>query len=214
MIVSRKRNLSHNESSSLDSSSCSSLNSTTSDSASPQPSRASFGLVATTTTRPTTGPPGVGCASSGGSSLKIVPSLVDRQQLNLELKMLVENEFLFCLNSLDAFNKTKCLTKRLDSRKMCNFIIKNDHLYRIVKYLIQLFETVQPNASSQPILSTRTHSRSCERITSWTVYLCLLNMKFDVNDKIKYINQMNASSGRNDSVFYFLVFYNFVFFIK
>lgn len=202
MIVSRKRNLSQNESSSLDSSSCSSLNSTTSDSASPQPSRASFGLVAKSTS--TTGqyaPPGV---ASSGSCLKIVPLLMDRQQqLNLELKMLVENEFLFCLNSLDAFNKTKCLTKRLDSRKMCNFIIKNDHLYRIVKYLIQLFETVQPNASSQPMLSSShtQHSRSFDRITSWTVYLCLLNMKFDVNDKIKYINQMNALSGKNYSDF-------------
>lgn len=141
------------DTSTLESSSCSSLNSTTSDSASPDTARVSFtrGLNA---------------------------------QPDYDLKILVEGEFIFCLRSLDAFNKTKCFTKRIDSKKICNLIVKNDHLYRILKYLIQLFESVQPTKSSPNA-----------QVTSWTIYSCLLNMKFDVNDKIRYINHMNRSKG-------------------
>jgi hypothetical protein len=107
-----------------------------------------------------------------------------RNVIDREIKLLVENEFLFCLRSLDAFNKTKHMSstsaKRVlvESKRISSFISKNDHLYRILKYIIQLFESMQTSAAF-----ANAHGTTA-RITSWSIYTCLLNMKFDVNDKI------------------------------
>lgn len=97
-------------------------------------------------------------------------------ELSKELKLIVENEFLFCLRSLDVFNKTNYIRK-LDPTKMCNYIIKNDHLYRIFNYLVDFFDS---SASSNDL-----------KINSWQIYNCLLNMKFSMSEKIDYLNELN-----------------------
>ena len=117
-----------------------------------------------------------------------------RNVIDREIKLLVENEFLFCLRSLDAFNKTKYMSsasaKRVlvESKRISSFISKNDHLYRILKYIIQLFESMQTSAAF-----ANAHGTTA-RITSWSIYTCLLNMKFDVNDKIDINSNLNIQT--------------------
>lgn len=117
---------------------------------------------------------------------------LSRNVIDREIKLLVENEFLFCLRSLDAFNKTKHMSsataKRIlvESKRISSFISKNDHLYRILKYIIQLFESMQTSAAF-----ANAHGTTA-RITSWSIYTCLLNMKFDVNDKIDINSNLNS----------------------
>lgn len=144
-------------------SSCSSLNSTTSESASVQP-----------------------------TSANIDEQEQRLEQFESELRVLVENEFLFCLRSLNIFNKSKHFNKHADSKKICHFIVKNDHLYRILKYLVQLFESMQPSKNSNR-----------PKITSWTIYTCLLNMKFDVNEKTKFINRLGSTNGKIIPILFF-----------
>lgn len=99
-------------------------------------------------------------------------------EMTKDLKLLIENEFLFCIRSLDVFNKTNYnrQSHKLDPSKLCNFIIKNDHLYRIFNYLVDLFESSMSNDL---------------RLNSWQIYNCLLTMKFSMNDKINYLNELN-----------------------
>ena len=104
--------------------------------------------------------------------------------LTKELKVIVENEFLFCLRSLDAFKKNNFSSnssKQSESSKLCHFIIKNDHLHRIFIYLVDLFESVSPNLSNEI------------KINSWQIYNCLLNMNFSMDEKLSYLNELNHS---------------------
>jgi hypothetical protein len=107
-------------------------------------------------------------------------------EINNEMKLIIENEFLFCMRSLDAFTKTNS-DENDNSKKMCTFIMKNDHLYRILNYLVELFETT---------------SNGSFKLTSWQIFMCLLNMKFDMKDKINYLNELNYSklTGKNFSL--------------
>ncbi|CAF0962170.1 unnamed protein product [Brachionus calyciflorus] len=104
-------------------------------------------------------------------------------ELTKELRIVIENEFLFCIRSLDAFKKNHFShsSKRFDQSKLSNFIIKNDHLYRIFSYLVDLFESASPSQSHDL------------KVNSWQIYNCLLNMKFSMDDKINYLNEMNNS---------------------
>lgn len=104
---------------------------------------------------------------------------------NKQLKLLIENEFLFCLRSLDVFNKTSSL-KRLDPSKICLLITRNDHLYRIINYMVQLFEPLSTTSNNQ--------QQPQQNVSSWVIYNILMSMKFDMNDKINYLNQINLSS--------------------
>ena len=94
--------------------------------------------------------------------------------LSKELKLIIENEFLFCLFSLDAFDGQTPESFHFDQARIFRFLTNSDHLYRIFNYLIRLFE-----------------SYNRIKLTSWQIYHCLLNMKFDMNDKINYIREMN-----------------------
>jgi hypothetical protein len=98
--------------------------------------------------------------------------------LSKELRTLIENEFLFCLHSLDAFNKTSC-DKKIDPKRIYNFIVKNDHLYWILSYLVQLFESFN------------------DKLTSWQIYHCLLNMKFNMDDKLDYLKKIHKNNSKS-----------------
>jgi hypothetical protein len=82
-----------------------------------------------------------------------------------EIRVLIESEFVFCLNSLNAFSKTGC-DKTVNPKKMYNFIVKNDHLHRILTYLVKLFESFS------------------QKLSSWQIYYYLQRMKFQ-NEKIQ-----------------------------
>ena len=98
--------------------------------------------------------------------------------ISYTVKLMIENEFLFCLRSLDAFNKTN----RSDPNQMRNFIIKKDHLHRIFNYLVELFDSA--------------HYLPGNKLSSWQIYQALLDMRFDMNDKIMYVHEINASKAR------------------
>lgn len=132
------------------------------------------------------------------------------QRHTRKFKLLVENEFLFCLRALETAavakhaGATTLTTKststtapyfhpsrhsggagkhhhQLDSRSLGNLITKNDQLYRVLKYLVHLFEKmpVDFNEHGQPI-----------RVNSWAIYSWLRNIKFDSSgDKNKCIGQ-------------------------
>jgi hypothetical protein len=100
-----------------------------------------------------------------------------KNQSPKDIRTLIESEFVFCLNSLNAFSKTGC-DRTINPNKMCNFIVKNDNLYRILTYLVKLFESLD------------------HKLTSWEIYAHLMKMKFH-NDLIdnsfgKGLNLENA----------------------
>ena len=84
--------------------------------------------------------------------------------VNHELRMLIENELLFLLFSLDV---------KPDHSALVCFLSQGEHLFRIFNFLIRQFD-----------------SYNNVKLTSAQIYYCLSNMKFDANDKVNYTKEL------------------------
>ncbi|CAF0860014.1 unnamed protein product [Brachionus calyciflorus] len=98
-------------------------------------------------------------------------------ELTTELKILIENEFLYCIKSLNAFRNSN--ENKLDSNIIKILTSKNDYLFKIFTYMVDL---LQSDSMSNGL-----------RINSRQIFNCLINMKFTMSDKINYLNELNSS---------------------
>ena len=109
--------------------------------------------------------------------------LFSKNQSPKDIRTLIESEFVFCLNSLNAFVKTGC-NKTINPKKIYNFIVKNDNLYRIFTYLVKLFESLN------------------KKMTSWEIYCHLIKMKFQneiIDNSFGKSSNFEYAQNSNDS---------------
>ncbi|RNA20259.1 hypothetical protein BpHYR1_035581 [Brachionus plicatilis] len=99
-------------------------------------------------------------------------------ELNREMQVLIENEFLYCIKSMKEF---KSQQPKLPKRDGTCDVFDTGVLNKIIVYLVDLFP-------SKSFDSPKSFS-----VSSWQIYNCLLNMKFSMDDKIKYLNELNDS---------------------
>ena len=86
-----------------------------------------------------------------------------------ELRIVIENEFLFYLRSIKTFSNVS-YEQDLNPSVLSSCLIDNGNLYRFINSIIQIFEV-----------------NSKDSVTSWQIYNCLLNMKFDSSNEMNFI---------------------------
>ena len=117
-------------------------------------------------------------------------SLPSMTELNPEINVLIENEFLYCIKSMkDLKTKQYKMTEIDGNNEQINYLFDSQILNKIIIYLVDLFTSKSLNSNKDL------------NINSWKIYNCLLNMKFSMDDKIKYLNELNdpKSKGNNFS---------------